>query len=168
MSHNSPLFAAAIAASALASSLVAAPLRAEDAASPIFGVTIPDGYRRWPLIGVSHLVSFDELRGIVGNATAVRAYREGALPFPDGTILVKLAWKHTPLPGVEGAFVSGPATKVQVMLKDARRFAATGGWGFGSFAGGRPGDVAEHQACFACHETRAGKGQDYVFTRFAR
>jgi hypothetical protein len=64
----------------------------------------------------------------------VRAYREETLPFPNGTILVKLAWKHVPLAGVEGAFVSGPATKVQVMVKDSKKFAATGGWGFGSFA----------------------------------
>lgn len=162
------LAATAIAVAAVASLLVA-PGRADDAASPIFGIRIPDGYRQWSLIGVSHVAPFGELRGIVGNATAVRAYREGTLPFPNGTILVKLAWKHVPLAGVEGAFVSGPATKVQVMVKDAKKFAATGGWGFGSFTdGGKPGDAAEHRACFACHEARAGKGRDYVFTRFAR
>jgi hypothetical protein len=161
------LAGAAIAASVLASSFVA-PGHADDRASPIFGVRLPAGYRQWPLIGVSHVVPFDEVRGIVGNAIAVKAYREGKLPFPDGAIMVKLAWKHVPLAGIDGVFVAGPATKVQVMVKDAKKFAATGGWGFGSFMDGKPGDTAEHQACFACHEKHAGKGKDYVFTRFAR
>lgn len=160
--------ASAIAAAAVFLLQVTAPARADDAASPIFGVKLPVGYREFPLIGVSHLVPFRELRGIVGNTTSVAAYRQGRLPFPDGAILVKLAWKHAPLAGVEGALVSGAATKVQVMVKDTKKFAATGGWGFGSFSEGKPGGIAEHQACFACHEARAGKSRDYVFTRFAR
>lgn len=164
-----PLVLVSVAIAAATASLLAiAPGRADDAASPIFGVKIPAGYRQWPLIGVSHVVPFGELRGIVGNATAVKAYRQATLPFPDGTILVKLAWKHVPLAGVEGPLVSGPATKVQVMIKNAKRYAATGGWGFGSFVDGKPGDEAEHQACFACHAARAGRSRDFVFTRFAR
>jgi len=39
----------------------------------------------------------------------VKAYQQGTLPFPDGTILVKLAWKHVPVAGPDGAFVTGPA-----------------------------------------------------------
>jgi len=162
------LVTSAIAAAAIALLLATAPGRADNAASPIFGVKIPQGYRAFPLIGVSQIPSFGEIRGIVGNVRAVKAYRAGTLPFPDGTVLVKLAWKHVPLDGVEGAFVSGTPTKVQVMVKDAKKFSATGGWGFGSFTDGKPGDVAEHQACFACHDARAGKSRDYVFTRFAR
>jgi hypothetical protein len=59
--------------------------------SPIFGVTIPAGYRQWELIAPSHVPSFDELRAILGNALAMNAYREGTLPFPDGAVLAKLA-----------------------------------------------------------------------------
>ena len=88
-------------ASAAFASLLIAPGRADDPASPIFGVKIPVGYRELSLIGVSHLVRFDELRGTVGNAAAVKAYREGILPFPEGALLVKLAWKHAPLVGAE-------------------------------------------------------------------
>ena len=153
----------------LASVLATVPSNADGAASPIFGVKLPRGYRQWPLISVSHLASFRELRGIVGNDAALRAFRnEETRSFPAGTILVKLAWNSVPLPGVEGALVSGPPTKVQVMVKDAKKYAATGGWGFGSFVEGKPTDAAEHQACFACHEARASKRNDYVFTHFAR
>jgi hypothetical protein len=103
--------------------------RADDRSSPIFGVKIPPGYRQWEFISVAHESGLDELRSVLGNAEAVAAYRNGALPFPDGTILAKLAWKHTPLAGIDGAFVAGPATTVQIMVKDSKKYASTGGWG---------------------------------------
>jgi hypothetical protein len=45
-----------------------APGRADgDGASPIFGVTIPDGYRQWELVAPSHEPApLDEPRAIVG------------------------------------------------------------------------------------------------------
>src|SRR5207248_65479 len=92
-----------------------------DDASPIFGVRIPAGYRQWELIAPSHVPGFDELRGILGNPVAMTAYRAGTLPFPDGTVLAKLAWKHVPSADVDGAFVPGPATTVQFMVKDANK-----------------------------------------------
>jgi len=66
---------------------------ADETASPIYGVTIPVGYRQWELIAPSHEALLDELRGILGNPVAMKAYRKGTLPFPDGTILAKVAWK---------------------------------------------------------------------------
>jgi hypothetical protein len=59
-------------------------------ASPIFGVTVPNGYRDWKMIAVAHEAGPDDLRGVLGNDAAVKAYQQGTLPFPDGTILVKL------------------------------------------------------------------------------
>jgi hypothetical protein len=138
----------------------------DDGASPIFGVKIPAGYRQWEMVAVSHEAGLDELRGILGNAAAIKAYQEKTLPFPDGTIFAKLAWKHVPLAGIEGAFVTGPATTVQIMVKDSKKYASTGGWGFGRFIDGKPVDEAQHQTCFACHEANV-KGHDLVFTHFA-
>jgi Cytochrome P460 len=138
----------------------------DDKASPIFGVTIPAGYRRWELIAPSHEAPFDELRGILGNAKSMKAYREGTLPFPDGAMLAKIAWKHVPSAEFAGAFVPGPATTVQIMVKDSKKYASTGGWGFGRFINGKPVDEAQHRTCFACHEANV-KGHDFVFTRFA-
>jgi len=87
--------------------------------SPIFGVTIPAGYRQWELIAPSHQTgSFNELRAIVGNPLAMTAYRKGTLPFPDGAILIKLAWKRVPSNEFKGAFVPGAATTVQITVKD--------------------------------------------------
>ncbi len=136
-------------------------------ASPIYGVTIPDGYRQWEVVSVAREADpLNELRVILGNTVALTAYRAGAAPFPDGTILAKLAWKHVPSSRFEGAFVPGSATTVQFMVKDSRRYAATGGWGFGRFVNGKPVDEAQHQTCFACHAALV-KDQDFVFTRLA-
>jgi len=137
-----------------------------DTSSPIFGVKIPDGHRHWELIAPSQ--STNELKGIHGNGTAMKAYRDGTLPFPDGSILVKLSWKREPLDGFDGAFIPGPATMVQVMVKDSKKYAATGGWGFGRFVDGKPVDEAQHKTCFACHsKNETVKRHDFVFTGFA-
>jgi hypothetical protein len=158
-------FLAAGAVTAAAPSGVKPEARA--AVSPIFGVAIPKGYRRWELIGVAQETgALDELRAVVGNARAVQAYKTGALPFPDGTVLVKLAWKHEQSKAFAPAFVPGAATTVQVMVKDSKRYAATGGWGFGRFIDGKPADEAQHRTCFACHSANASE-HDFVFTRYA-
>jgi hypothetical protein len=54
---------------------------------------------------------------------------------------------------------------MQVMVKDSKKYAATGGWGFGDFKDGKPGDEALHRTCFACHVPV--KDRDFVFTRYA-
>jgi len=141
-----------------------------DNASPIYGVTIPRGYRQWVMVAPSHELGLDELRVILGNPKAMKAYQKAVLPFPDGTILAKLAWKRVPLiqdnETIPDAFVPGPTTTVQFMVKNSKRYSATGGWGFGRFINGKPVDEAQHETCFSCHAAHA-KGQDYVFTRYA-
>jgi hypothetical protein len=138
-----------------------------EGASPIYGVTIPRGYRQWELIAPAQEADpLNELRATLGNPVAINTYREGTLPFPDGTVLAKLAWKHVQSPEFEPASVPGAATTVQIMVKDSKKYRATGGWGFGRFVNGKPVDEAQHQTCFACHEARV-KGHDFVFTRFA-
>jgi hypothetical protein len=140
--------------------------RVESKASPIYGVTIPAGYRQWEMVAVSYEAPLDEFRGILGNPLAMKAYRDGTLPFPDGAILAKIAWKRVPSAESEGAFVPGQATTVQIMVKDSKKYAASGGWGYGRFINGKPVDEAQHQTCFACHQAKV-KGHDFVFTRFA-
>lgn len=135
--------------------------------SPIYGVAVPEGYRDWPLVAPAlEAEPLDELRAVVANDVALRAYRAGTLPFPDGSVLTKLAWKRTPSPEFAPASIPGAPTTVQVMVKDSVRYAATGGWGFGRFVNGRPVDAAQHETCFACHEAGVSD-RDFVFTRYA-
>jgi hypothetical protein len=57
--------------------------------SPIFVANIPPGYRDWRLISVAHEEgNLNDIRAILGNDIAIKAYREGKFPFPDGTIVV--------------------------------------------------------------------------------
>ena len=160
------LFAVASTAGEVAKEPVALP-RESAVSSPIYGVTIPMGYRQWQFIAPAlETEPLNELRAVLGNARAVAAYTAGRTPFPDGTVLVKLAWKHIKSPEFDPALVPGAATTVQVMVKDSKKYAATGGWGFGRFVDGRPADLAQHQTCFACHAARV-KERDYVFTKLA-
>ncbi len=165
-------------AAAMVSSMVAAGVAAwaQDAlqktpnaqdVSPIYGVAIPTGYRQWELIAPAQEAEpLDELRAVLGNSMAIRAYQDKTLPFPDGTVLVKLAWKHVQSSEFAPASVPGMATTVQVMVKDSMKYASTGGWGFGRFIDGKAVDEAQHKTCFACHQANV-KNHDFVFTRFA-
>jgi hypothetical protein len=140
--------------------------------SPIFGITIPPGYRDWRLVSVAHEAgNNNDLRAILGNDAAIKAYREATLPFPDGTIIARLAWSYVPSEennkvfGRPQSFVAGSPINLQLMVKDSRKYAATGGWGFAQFKDGKPADKALLQACFPCHEP--AKAQDFVFTHYA-
>ena len=146
---------------------------ADDESSPIFGVKIPPGYRDWRLISVAHEEgNLNDLRAILGNDVAIKASREGKLPFPDGTIIARLAWSYDPLEesnkafGRPQSFVAGPPKNgVQFMVKDSRKYASTGGWGFAQFDDGKPADEAVHNTCFSCHQVV--KARDFVFNRYA-
>jgi hypothetical protein len=147
-------------------------------ASPIYGVTIPSGYRDWQLIAVKqlHFAGMGEqLRAQVGNDIAMKAYKEGTRPFPDGAIIAAMHWTRVPsedndkvldvpFPGTH-SFVIGFPVNVQFMVKDSEKYAATGGWGFADFTNGKPGDKALHETCFPCHQT--AKDRDFVFTDYA-
>jgi hypothetical protein len=141
---------------------------------PLFIDKIPAGYRDWKVISVAHEEgNLNSLGAILGNDIAIKAYREEKLPFPDGTIIAALHWRHAPseennkIFGRNQSFVAGSPTNVQFMVKDSKKYAATGGWGFGHFndRDGKPAETALLDTCYACH--KANKDRDLVFTRYA-
>src|SRR6516164_1147561 len=71
---------------------------AESSASPIYGITIPAGYRDWHLISVKRLTGaggkLKQLRAQLGNDLAIAAFREGKVPFPDGAMIAALHWNE--------------------------------------------------------------------------
>jgi hypothetical protein len=165
--------------------------RSEGNAAPIYGITIPSGYREWQLISLSHLaadksddpalvearMALKQLRAQLGNDIAIKAFREGKLPFPDGAMIAALHWNEAssdendkvlvigfPGAGLQSS-VPKSAVNVQFMLKDSKKYAASGGWGFADFTNGKPGNEALHKTCFGCHQP--AKDHDYVFTRYA-
>ena len=170
-STRAPAIAAAACVIALTT---AAAGGADDEASAVFGVKLPAGYRDWQVVSVAHEKgSLNDLRAIVGNDVAMRAFRDGTRPFPDGAMIGRLAWKYVPsdednaIFGQVQSFVAGPATNVQFSVKDSKKYADTGGWGFGQFEDGKPNrDEALLNTCAPCH-ARAPRTDDLVFTHYA-
>jgi hypothetical protein len=118
-------------------------------------VAYPEGYRNWThvksgLIGPAHktFATNGGFQHVYANAEAMAGYRTRV--FPEGS-MVAFDWLE--MRDDAGAFVEGPRRQVDVMVKDSKRFASTGGWGFQRFVK----DTREHAAaptpeqCFACH-----------------
>jgi cytochrome P460 len=150
-----------------------APAPAGEEAAPIFVDKIPSGYRDWRLISVAREEGeLDDIRAILGNDLAIKTYREGKLPFPEGTIIARIAWAYEASEennksfGRAQSFVAGhPKNGVQFMVKDSKKYAATGGWGYAHFNDGKTAETAVLTTCFPCHQ--AIKDRDYIFTRYA-
>jgi len=142
--------------------------------APIFVKTIPAGYRDWKVVSVAHEAGdLNDIRAVLGNDIAIKAYRDGKLPFPEGAIVGRIAWSHTAseennkIFGREQSFVAGTPTDtyLQFMVKDSKKYAATGGWGYSSFdKNGKPTDEAAMKACFPCHQ--AIKDRDFIFSKY--
>jgi hypothetical protein len=122
-------------------------------------------YKDWRLIGISHRLDKNSLRAILGNNVAIAAVRSGTTnPWPDGTILAKLAWKEKQHPNWPQAVIPGEFVIADAMVKDSKKYAETGGWGFGHWEGQNlvMNDKAKSATCFACHTPM--KDRDYVYT----
>ena len=141
---------------------------------PIFVTSIPAGYRDWRLVSVAHEAGdLNDIRAILGNDIAIKAYRAGTLPFPEGAIVGRIAWafvssaENNKTFGRAQSFVAGAPTPfyLQFMVKDSKKYAATGGWGYAEFdKDGKPGPESDMKQCFPCHQ--AIEDRDFVFTRY--
>jgi hypothetical protein len=141
-------------------------------AKPNDTIPYPAGYRQWThvktaLIGPQN-PAFENSGGfhhIYANGKAMEGY--GAGKFPDGSVIVAdfLETREN-----EGVTTEGPRRRIDVMVKDSKRYTATGGWGFGQFRGDSQTDrilTAESAAkCFACHAKQ--KERDSVFSEFRK
>ncbi len=161
----------AVVAAALVVLIAPAPGHADGASAP-YVTEMPQGYRDWRWISSAHEAGkLNSLGALLGNDVAVKAYRDGKLPFPDGTMLVALHYRNVPsdennkIFGRVQSFVPGASTNVQFMVKDSKKYAATGGWGFGHFQDGKPANPDFMKSCFPCHQKT--QATDLVFTRYA-
>jgi hypothetical protein len=176
------LLIAVIAVAGVIASLAPTSGRDDEPASPIYDIKIPAGYRDWKLIAVSEIAAGEksQLRAEFGNDIAIKAFKEGMLPFPDGSIVIAHHWMKESSPendkvlstasmvaGLDNpkSFVPGSFINMQIMVKDSKKYAASGGWGFADFKDGKPGDETLTKTCFPCHQP--AKDRDYVYTRYA-
>jgi Cytochrome P460 len=138
------------------------------------------GYESWPVISVSH--NGDHLAAIVGNPAMIDALKAGipdnGKPFPDGAKMAKVHWNATKKEAYPGPpTVAGAQADVDFMVKDSKRFADGGGWGYAAFKydatsdtfapvglDGQPPQGNDAKCGFACHTVV--KNRDYVFTEY--
>ncbi len=138
------------------------------------------GYETWQVISMSH--NGDKLAVITGNPAMIAAYKAGipdnGKPFPDGARMAKIHWvakKNENYPGTP--LVAGALHDVDFMVKDSKKYADSGGWGYGAFEyeaatdSFRPANTSDSppqgndaKCGAACHTVV--KGKDFVFTEF--
>ncbi len=137
------------------------------------------GYENWQVVSVSE--DGGKLAAILANPAMIDAYRAGVpgngKPFPEGSKMAKIHWTPKKLETFPAATVPGTQHDVDFMVKDSKRFADSGGWGYAVFeydsASGvfAPGTLAstppqgnDAKCGFACHSIV--KTRDYVFSEY--
>jgi Cytochrome P460 len=137
------------------------------------------GYEAWQVVSVSR--DGPAIAAILANPVMIDAYLAGipgnGKPFPDGAKLAKIHWIPKKMEAFPAATVPGPQHDMDFMVKDSKRFADSGGWGWAVFEYDaasdtfRPGTLADHppqandaKCGFACHTSV--KARDYVFTDY--
>lgn len=181
--HNLPRLDAAP-----ASKGVGAPAQAAISTQDKYALKIPNGlafsefrgYESWPVIAIS--LNRGKLAAILGNPVMISAFKEGipanGKPFPDGAKMAKVHWNAIVNAGEPGGpTVPGAQSNVDFMLKDSKRFADSGGWGYGAFEydaasnsfrpanlNDKPPQGSDAKCGYACHAK--AKSKDYVFTNY--
>ena len=139
------------------------------------------GYESWQTISVSR--NERVVAVILGNPAMIEAYQAGipgnGKPVPDGAKMAKIHWKPKPNEFFAEATVPGELLNVDFMMKDSKRFADSGGWGWAVFdynaasdtftpgtTAGTPPQGNDAKCGFACHTVV--KGNDYVFTEYGK
>jgi hypothetical protein len=137
------------------------------------------GYESWQVISISQ--DGPLMAAILGNPAMIEAYQSGipgnGKPFPEGAKMAKIHWIPKKMETFPAAMVPGPQHDMDFMVKDSKRFADSGGWGWGVFEYDaasdtfRPGTVSDSppqandaKCGFACHTIV--KTRDYVFTDY--
>ena len=136
------------------------------------------GYEGWHAIAMSRT---DKTVAItLGNSVMIEAYQAGipanGKPVPDGAKMAKIHWAPKPNELFPQATVPGALLDVGFMVKDSKRFADGGGWGYAQFdyvaasdtfkPSGAPVQGNDAKCGVACHTT--AKSRDYVFTEYGK
>jgi hypothetical protein len=140
------------------------------AAASADDLKLPTGYRTWFHVNTMVIDKasplFDSLGGmhnVYANARAVDGLKKSG-SFPNGSQFVTDLHDFTI---TDGSYVEGPRKAVATMIKDSKKYASTGGWGFQLWAEGdstKPQVTDAAKQCFECHEPK--KSQGYVFSTY--
>ena len=138
------------------------------------------GYETWQTVSISH--NGDKMAVILGNPAMIAAYKAGipanGKPVPDGARMAKIHWIPKKVETEPGQpLVPDTLHDVDFMVKDSKRFADSGGWGYGEFeydaasstfrvgtTSDQPPQGNDAKCGFGCHTIV--KNRDYVFTEY--
>jgi Cytochrome P460 len=138
------------------------------------------GYENWEFLSLSQ--SGKIVAAILANPVMIEAYKKGipanGKPVPDGAKMAKIHWTAKQSPTAPSpTTVPGTLHDIDFMVKDSKRFADSGGWGYGAFmydAGSGtftpattadvPPQANDAKCGFGCHTIV--KSRDYVFTEY--
>jgi hypothetical protein len=163
-------------------------ISAQDAGQAKYTVRVPNGlafsefkgYESWQTVSISQS---ERLAVILANPVMIKAYESGipgnGKPFPDGAKMAKVHWNPKKLETFPTATVPGSLHDVDFMVKDSKRFADSGGWGWGAFIydaatdtfkpatqADKPPQGNDAKCGLACHTIV--KTRDYVFTEYGK
>ena len=134
------------------------------------GIAIYPDYMSWKVVSPSYREDKGHIRIITGNEIAIAALRAGKKPLPDGSVLAKVAWKAEKHPNFPVATEPGAFVQVEFMVKAAKKYKETGGWGFARFVGNELKPYGKDAnfvgECFGCHIPVASN--DYLFTKIVK
>ena len=161
---------------------------AQDTGQAKYTVRVPNGlafsefrgYESWQTVSMSHN---DKVTAVIlADPVMIKAYQSGipgnGKPFPDGSKMAKIHWNSTKLETFPTATVPGSLHDVDFMVKDSKRFADSGGWGWAAFKydaasatfapftqADMPPQANDAKCGLACHTIV--RSRDYVFTDYA-
>ena len=164
-------------------------ISAQDSAASKYAVRVPGGlafsefrgYESWQTISISRNDRFVAV--ILGNPAMIDAYKAGipgnGKPFPDGAKMAKVHWNPKQNTIFPNATVPGTLANVDLMMKDSKRFADSGGWGYAVFdydnaldaftpgtKAGTPPQENDAKCGYTCHMRASAR--DYVFTDYGK
>ena len=134
------------------------------------------GYENWHVVAPSYRTDNKELQVILGNPAMITAYKQGkpgnGNPFPNGSIIVKIAWSERQSPVFPPAFEPDVLKRVEFIIKNLTRFPNTNGWGYARFVYDAKTskftpygkDASFEQECHQCHTLV--KAKDFIFTGY--
>jgi hypothetical protein len=140
-----------------------------------------EGYEGWQTISISQ--SEKLIAVILGNPAMINAYQAGipgnGQPFPDGAKMAKIHWNPKKHATFSTTMVPASLHDVDFMVKDSKRFADSGGWGWAAFryeaatdrftpatTADEPPQGNDAKCGLACHTIV--KARDYVFTEYGK